>query len=95
MPFNKSHPGPHLSIYYKSGKNSCLGLVLNCYSMLVLLLKMTHFDLVEGTQTVVPGWYHVWEHTVQETDEPAESQDRSKKLRSKTIKTTRALILYF
>lgn len=35
---------------------------------------MTHFDLVEGTQTVVPGWYQVWEHTVQDADEPTESE---------------------
>lgn len=32
-----------------------------------------HFNLVEGTQTVVPGWDHVWKHTVKESDEPAQS----------------------
>lgn len=33
---------------------------------------MTYFDVVEGTQTVVPGWYQVLEHSVQETNEPAD-----------------------
>lgn len=39
---------------------------------------MTDFDLVEGAQTIVPGRYQVWEHTVQETDEPAESETEEK-----------------
>lgn len=33
---------------------------------------MTHFDLVEGTQAVIPGWDQVREHAVQEIDEPAD-----------------------
>lgn len=37
---------------------------------------MTHFDLTEGAQAVVPGRDQVWEHTVQETDEPAERQKK-------------------
>lgn len=27
--------------------------------------------MVEGPQAVVPGRHQVWEHTVQDTDEPA------------------------
>lgn len=60
---------------------------------------MAHFDLVEGTQTVVPGWYQVWEHTVQETDEPAQSDTEENNHHkhwemlkcSKVIKMIRAL----
>lgn len=40
---------------------------LDCVSIVTLYqyhifksFTVTHFDLVEGTQTVVPGWDQVW-----------------------------------
>ena len=47
---------------------------------------MTYFNLVEGPQAVVPGRDHVWQHAVQETDEPAESQTTEMLNEMRTIK---------
>lgn len=34
----------------------------------------THFDLVKGAQTMIPGWNHVMKYAVKECHEPAQSK---------------------
>lgn len=53
-----------------------------------------HFNLVEGTQTVVPGRDHVWKHTVKESDEPAHSNTKENDFLG-TPKTTQCLTFLF